>query len=376
MHQIIRNLPGSTGDGSHSADLDRLLTAYLNCLDETERVPAFSPWLYGRLFGQLLLWELAFIALFVTPFLDLIRLGIHQFAGPLPSPTRIVCRRLSRPFRGVWRGDISGLQVVRVRLLTRAFIGSRIVSAAEQLKIAGERRRLDALMRSPAAGDSLGELNAEREKLESLANVAKAQNTLGALIATGSASALPLGLAKLLMPAIVQFLPADVSEQIGAFVPLGQVLKAIGLAGDDSISLTPTLLAIGGGFLTFLLVTAMSCHIEKRRILEVCGAYAAEDAVLRPRGIAVPELPLDVAFAAGAVATGFLTMYVYAQLALAEPERSDQMQTAVSNLVVWLGVAVLVAIRRWYLRHFAARRLSFRQAVCGVGGWLRSGVRL
>jgi hypothetical protein len=52
------------------------------------------------------------------------------------------------------------------------------------------------------------------------------------------------------------------------------------------------------------------------------------------------------------------------------------METAVSNLVVWFGVAALVAIRRWYLRYSAARGLNFRQAVSGVGGWLRAGVGL
>jgi hypothetical protein len=349
-----------------------LLAAYLRSLDATQRVPAFSLWLYVRVAGELVVLELAFLALFITPFLDLIRLAAGLFtSSPMPSPTEIVWRRFSRPFRGIWRGDISGLQVVRVRLLTRAFIGSRIAGAVEQLKQTNERRRLDALMCTRPQEDTLARLNAEREKLESLANVAKAQNSLGALIATGSASALPLGLAKLLMPAIVQFLPADVTEQIGAFVPLGQVLKAIGLAGDETISLTPTLLAIGGGFLTFLLVTAMSCHIEKRRILDSVGAYAAEDAVPRQRGLAVPELPLDVAFAACAVAVGFVTMYVYANLALPEPDRSDQMQTAVANLGVWLGVAALIAVRRWYLRRFGATQLSFRLLVHSFHDWRR-----
>jgi hypothetical protein len=48
------------------------------------------------------------------------------------------------------------------------------------------------------------------------------------------------------------------------------MLKAVGLANDANISLTPMLLAIGGGFLTFLLITAMSCHIEKQRKWRCC----------------------------------------------------------------------------------------------------------
>jgi hypothetical protein len=75
-----------------------------------------------------------------------------------------------------------------------------------------------------------------------------------------------------------------------------------------------------------------------------------EDALLRSRRIATFELPLDVAFAAGAATAGFLTVYFYSSLALAEPDRSDQMQTAIADLVMCLGIAVLVAVRRWYLR--------------------------
>ncbi len=67
------------------------------------------------------------------------------------------------------------------------------------------------------------------------------------------------------------------------------------------------------------------------------GAYDLEDALLRSRRIATFELPLDVAFAAGAAAAGFLTVYFYSSLTLAEPDRSDQMQTAIANLVTVPG---------------------------------------
>jgi hypothetical protein len=339
----------STPPAAADATVDTLLTAYLRALDETRNVPAFTPWRYAVLFGELVRWEFAFLALvFVAPFLKLIRLCLRRFGVDVPRGPSLGWQEVKRPFRAIWRGDISALQVVRMRVLTRTFIGSHIVGVVEQLKLVTERARLDALMAGPARADVLTPLETELRKLESLGTVAKAQNSLGAVLATGSASALPLALAKLLIPAILQLLPGDVADQIGAFIPLGQMLKAIGLAGDESISLTPVLLAVGGGFLTFLLITAMSCHIEKRRILT--SAYELEDALLRSRRIATFELPLDVAFAAGAATAGFLTVYFYSSLALAEPDRSDQMQTAIADLVMCLGIAVLVAVRRWYLR--------------------------
>jgi hypothetical protein len=226
----------------------------------------------------------------------------------------------------------------------------------EQMKLITERARLDALMAGPAHADALGPLETVQKKLDSLATVAKAQNSLGAVIATGSASALPLALAKLLIPVAIKLLPGDVADQIGAYIPLGQLLKSVGLADDSDISATPVLLAVGGGFLTFLLITAMSCHIEKQRILAEVGAYGLEEAVLRPRGIVSFELPLDVIFAAGAGAAAFLTVYFYSSLALAEPDRSDQMQAAIADLVACLAVALIVAARRWYLRRPAGAR--------------------
>jgi hypothetical protein len=341
-----------TPPAAADATVDTLLTAYLRALDETHDVPAFSPWRYAALFGDLVRWEVAFLALvFVAPLLKLIRLCLRRFGADVPRGTpSLGWQEVKRPFQAIWRGDISALQVVRMRVLTRTFIGSHIVGVVEELKLVAERARLDALMGGPARADDLGPLETELRKLESLGTVAKAQNSLGAVLATGSASALPLAMAKLLIPAILQLLPGDVADQIGAFVPLGQVLKTIGLADDETISLTPVLLAIGGGFLTFLLITVMSCHMEKRRILAAVGAYDLEDALLRSRRIATFELPLDVAFAAGAAAAGFLTVYFYSSLTLAEPDRSDQMQTAIANLVLCLGIAIIVAARRWYLR--------------------------
>ena len=329
--------------------VDPLLTAYIRALDVAGTVPAFSFWRYIGFGWQFALWEFAFFALFITPFLDAIRLCLRPLVRGLPSPTGFVWRYFKRPFQAVWQGDISALQLVRVRMLTRAFIGAHVAAAVEQLKLAEDRVRLDCLMRTPLDSGALAVLETDRQKLDSLANVAKAQNSLGTLLATGSASALPLGLAKLLIPAIVQLLPGDVADQIGSYVPLGQLLKSVGLAGDENIMLTPVLLSVGGGFLTFLLITAMSCHIEKRRILAEAGAYAAEDTVLTALHGEKFELPLDVAFGAAAAIAGFATMYIYASLTLTEPDRSDQMQMAITELIVCLCVAAIVAVRRWYL---------------------------
>jgi hypothetical protein len=336
------------------ATVDSLIAAYLRSLDETRNVPSFSLWRYWGFGLEVVGWEFAFLGLFLTPFLDALRICLKPFvATRLPSPTGWLWRYVKRPFQGIWQGDISALQVVRVRVLTRAFIGSHVAGVVEDLKLLFERARLDALMVGSQA-DTLAEIETERQKLESLAAVAKAQNSLGAIVATGSASALPLALAKLLIPAMLKLLPGDVAEQIGAFVPLGQLFKAIGLADDENISLTPVLLALGGGFLSFLLITAMSCHIEKRRILAEAGVYGLEDQMLRPRQIGTFELPLDVAFGASAGTAAFLTMYFYSSLALAEPDRSDQMQTAIASLVACLVVAVIVAARRWYMRRPAS----------------------
>lgn len=340
----------TASSASAGATVDTLLAAYLRALDRTEDVPVFSPWRYATLFGELVRWEFACLALaFVSPVLALIRICLCRFGVDMPSsPMKGARQDFRRPFDAIWRGDISALQVVQVRALTRAFIGSHIIGVVEQLKLLTERARLDALM--AGSSDSRGPLETELQKLEGLATVAKTQNPLAAVVATGSASALPLALAKLLIPAVLKLLPGDVADQIGAFVPLGQMLKAIGLADDENISLTPVLLAVGGGFLTFLMITVMSCHIEKRRILAATGVYDLEEAVLRPRRIAAFELPLDVAFAAAAAAAGFLTVYFYASLAMTEPDRSQEMWTAIAELVLSLGVAVIVATRRWYLR--------------------------
>jgi hypothetical protein len=365
-------------DGSPPAEagatVDTLLTAYVRALDETQEVPAFSLWRYAALFGELLRWELAFLALiFVTPLLDLIRLLLRRFGADLPrSPTKLVWQDIKRPFRGIWQGDISALQVVRVRVLTRAFIGSHIVGVIEQLKLVTQRARLDVLMAGSARADALGPLEIEQKKFDSLATVAKAQNSLGAVVATGSASAVPIAVAKLLIPAVIKLLPGDVADRIGAYLPLGSMLTAVGLADDANISLTPMLLAIGGGFLTFLLITAMSCHIEKQRILSAAGAYQLEAALLRPRRIAAFELPLDVAFAAGAAAAGFLTVYFYASLALTEPDRSDQMQTAIADLGMCLAIAVIVAARRWYRRRPPGARSAGELWSLGRVGLLRT----
>jgi hypothetical protein len=345
----------ATVPGAATADdgirIDGLLAACLRAIDETEKVPGFSTWLYLNIAWRLLEWEITFLALFVTPFLDIVRLAARPFVASVPpSPTRFLLRHLGWPFRAIWRGDISGLQVVRLQALTRTFVGSHISGLIEQLKLTTDRERLDILMSQSARAEVLGPLDIRRQKLESLANVAKAQNSLAAVLAAGSASALPLGLAKLLIPAIVQVLPGDVADRIGSFVPLGQALKAIGLAGNDAISLTPMLLTISGAFLTFLLITAMSCHIDKRRILAAAGVYAAENAVRRTRRIGNFELPLDILFAAGAATAGFATMYVYADLMLAEPDRSDQMTASVASLLFCVALAAIAGARRWYLQ--------------------------
>lgn len=332
-------------------DIDALLTACLRAIDETEKVPRFSVWLYLHIAWRLLEWEFTFLALFVTPFLDIIRLAARPFVATVPpSPTRFVLHHLGWPFRAIWRGDISGLQVVRLQALTRTFVGSHIVGLVEQLKLTTDRERLDILMDMPVRAEALGPLDLRRQKLDGLASVAKAQNSLAALLAAGSASALPLGLAKLLVPAIMPLLPGDMADHIGSFVPLGQALKAIGIAGDDTIALTPMLLTIAGAFLTFLLITAMSCHIEKRRILGEAGVSAAEDAVRRTRCLSDVELPLDVLFAEGAATAGFATMYVYADLMLAEPDRSDQMTAAIASLLVCAGLVAIAGARRLYVR--------------------------
>ena len=151
----------------------------------------------------------------MTPVLDLIRYCLRRCGVEVPrSPSKAVWRDIKRPFAAIWRGDITALQVVRVRLLARAFIGSHVAGVVDQLKLRTERARLDALLAGSA--EELAALDTERQKLEGLAGVAKAQNSLGAVVATGSASAVPLALAKLLIPAVVKLLPGDVADQIGA----------------------------------------------------------------------------------------------------------------------------------------------------------------
>jgi hypothetical protein len=336
-------------DGRQSADLDALLSVYLRCLDEAERVPAFSAWMYLRLAYQLWLWEVAFLAFFLAPFLDLVLLAMRPVVAWRPrSPTRAVARYLARPFRSVWRGDISGLQVVRVGMLTRAFLGAHIAGAVDRLKLRLERERLEALLSGNPRGVTIPET--EQKKLEALGNLAKATNAFGAALATGSASALPLALAKLLVPLLVQHLPQDFNDQVGKVLPLGQVLKTIGLAGEEGMPGSPTIIAITGGFLCFLLITVMSCHIEKRRIMQETGAYLIEDAILGRLHARTLELPLDVVFATAAAMAGFLTMYLYAVLALPEPTRSEQTSTALYDLVFCVAVAAVVVSRRLWIR--------------------------
>src|SRR5690242_1205918 len=116
--------------------VDPLLTAYIRALDVAGTVPAFSFWRYIGFGWQFALWEFAFFALFITPFLDAIRLCLRPLVRGLPSPTGFVWRYFKRPFQAVWQGDISALQLVRVRMLTRAFIGAHVAAAVEQLKLA------------------------------------------------------------------------------------------------------------------------------------------------------------------------------------------------------------------------------------------------
>ena len=146
-----------TPPAAADATVDTLLTAYLRALDETQDVPAFSPWRYAALFGELVRWEFAFLALvFVAPLLKLIRLCLRRFGADVPrGPTSLGWQEVKRPFQAIWRGDISALQVVRMRVLTRTFIGSHIVGVVEQLKLVAERARLDALMAGPARADDL-----------------------------------------------------------------------------------------------------------------------------------------------------------------------------------------------------------------------------
>ena len=74
-----------TPPAAADATVDTLLTAYLRALDETQDVPAFSPWRYAVLFGELVRWEFAFLALvFVAPFLKLIRLCLRRFGVDVP----------------------------------------------------------------------------------------------------------------------------------------------------------------------------------------------------------------------------------------------------------------------------------------------------
>ena len=339
--------PGSATE-TEPAQLDTLLSAYLRCLDEAERVPAFSAWGYLRFVFQLWLWEMAFTALFVAPFFDLLLFAMRPFIAWRPSGlTRRVARYLGRPFRGIWRGDISGLQMVRIGMLTRTFVGAHIVGNIERLRLQSDRQRLETLLTGEARPDTMSE--ADQTKLEALGNLAKATNAFGAILATGSASALPLALAKLLIPLLIQYAPKEFNDRVGRLLPLGQVLKTIGLSGDESLPASPTIVAIAGGFLCFLLLTAMSCHIEKRRIVRETGTLALEDAVLRAAGLQRMELPLDALFAAGAAAAGLLTMYLYSALALAEPLRSDQMSTALIDLLFCLALAAVVVLRRWWL---------------------------
>ncbi len=359
------NAGSGTTTVAADATVHRLLAAYLRAIDAADTVPAFSLWRYGVLTLELIRWEFAFSALFFTPVLDLLRLALrHTIGARLPSPTGFVWFYVKRPFAGLWRGDISGLQVVRVRMLTRAFLGSHVAGVLEQLKQRNERARLDLLMQ-PAMDDTA---NAAVEllgkKLDSLGAVAKAQNAFGAVLATGSASALPLGLAKLLIPAIVQMLPGDVADGISQVMPLGQLLKTIGLAGDDGVALTPMLITVGGGFLAFLLITAMSCHIDKRRILAQFGTYDLEDTLRRERGLSLTELPLDIGFAAGAAVAGFATACVYSSLSLVEPDRSDSIHAALAELAFSLAMAAIAAARRiWLGRPPSMQHVNLTQMV-------------
>ena len=82
----MNNTPPAAAD----ATVDTLLTAYVRALDETQDVPAFTPWRYAVLFGELVRWEFAFLALvFVAPFLELVRLCLRRFGVDMPrSPTQ------------------------------------------------------------------------------------------------------------------------------------------------------------------------------------------------------------------------------------------------------------------------------------------------
>ena len=62
----------STAPVATDATIDRLLVAYLRAIDATRDVPAFNLLRYFALAGEVLRWDFAFFALWVTPFLDLI----------------------------------------------------------------------------------------------------------------------------------------------------------------------------------------------------------------------------------------------------------------------------------------------------------------
>ena len=161
------------------ATVDTLLMAYVRALDEAQDVPAFTPWRYAVLFGELVRWEFAFLALvFVAPFLKLVPLCLRRFRVNMPrSPTTLGWQEVKRPFRAIWRGDISALQVVRMRVLTRTFIGSHIVGVVERLKLVTERAQLDALMAGPARADVLTPLEAELRNFDEASAPSRSHRT-------------------------------------------------------------------------------------------------------------------------------------------------------------------------------------------------------
>jgi hypothetical protein len=336
---------------AHQADT--LLEAYLRCLEAAERVPFFSLFPYLRLFAALFLWEFALTALFIVPVLDIGIAGLRLTGAARPDwLTPRLARYVWRPFRGVWNGDLSGLQIVRIRSVTKAFVCGHISASVDTLQFSVSRARLACLMANGDDAARIAALEADQKKLDLLTDMAKSQNKIGALLATGSASAVPVAAAKVAIPALVQLLPANVTRRIGDYVPLTGLLKTLGLTSDNAEIATPTLLLFAGAFLTFVLVSVMSCHIEKRRIFRETGTYATETTVLGALGIDFSEMPMDALLFAGAIATGFLAQMLYdINVMPAGVARDAQVDRRLAvNILFYGAIAVVVIARRWYLR--------------------------
>jgi hypothetical protein len=313
---------------------------YCEAIEECRTIPALSLLPLGRLYFQIILWEMgAGLSLLLLPFdlvLSLVRRVFGRRKGLLGMA---VYSYALRPLRSVWRGEVSAIAVIRSRYVTRLLLFYYTQSRINALQSAFNRRHLDLLFNDVSNSAALHAAEEFQKSFDLFRKITAGSYQLGALAVGGPLVALiSLVLQKALIPTAIFVWGYFNSSELH---PLSETLR--------------------GSLITFLIIFGVCAvwivvagWMDMREILTRLNVREIERDVSECAGIEVRrEVPYDVLFyfcATGSVIWGFHSFFAYQLERMGSSAAFErQLDSMRIQSVVMLGILValgLVALSR------------------------------